>query len=234
MNRLRFARVSGTGTVPAHLAGLLGVAIFIAACDGGASSPTSGTQPSTTGPATATFTLSGAVWEMTGSGPAPIKAARVTEMGSGRVALTDTSGLYSIPELSAASHTLSIAREGYITQTTRVTLSGDTQLDVRLERVESYTLSGVVFELTAAGQVPIEGVQIYCDSCGSPDGHTWVYTDAGGAYSLAWAVNGRHPLYVIKAGYDIFDPAGTLRDAEGRITPSVHGDTRFDVQLVKR
>jgi hypothetical protein len=98
----------------------------------------------------------------------------------------------------------------------------------------TYTLSGVVFELTEAGQVPIEGVEVYCDSCGSPEGHTFVYTDANGFYSLDWARNGGHPLFVTKAGFEIFDPAGTLTDDHGRITATVSGDTRFDVQLVRR
>jgi hypothetical protein len=98
----------------------------------------------------------------------------------------------------------------------------------------TYTLSGVVFELTEAGKVPIEGVELYCDSCGSPDGHTFVYTDANGFYSLDWTGNGVHPLLVRKAGFAIFDPAGTLTDDYGRIAATVSGDTRFDVQLVRR
>ncbi len=97
-----------------------------------------------------------------------------------------------------------------------------------------YTLSGVVFEVTAAGKVPIEGVQLYCDSCGSPVGHTFVHTDANGFYSLDWARNGGHPLYVEKVGFEIFEPAGMLRDLYGRIMATVNGDTRFDIQLVRR
>jgi hypothetical protein len=97
----------------------------------------------------------------------------------------------------------------------------------------TYTLSGVVFEITAAGRVPVEGVELYCDSCGSPDGHTSVYTDAGGFYSLEWTPNGVHPLFVRKAGYDIFDANGT-QDGIGRISATVRGHTTFDVQLVRR
>jgi len=96
---------------------------------------------------------------------------------------------------------------------------------------ETYNLSGVVFEMTAEGRVPIEGVEVYCDSCGSPVGHTWVSTDAKGFYSLSWAENGVHRLYVTKAGYQIFDPAGVVRD---QIDASVHGDTQFDIELVRR
>ena len=95
----------------------------------------------------------------------------------------------------------------------------------------TYVLSGVVFEITAEGRVPIEGVEVYCDSCGSPDGHTWVSTDAGGLYSLSWSANGVHPLYVTKAGYQIFDPAGVVRDT---VDATVHGDTQFDIELVRR
>jgi hypothetical protein len=98
----------------------------------------------------------------------------------------------------------------------------------------TYTLSGVVFEITGEGQVPLEGVEVYCDSCGSPVGHTFVYTDADGVYRLEWTSNGVHPLFVTKAGYEIFDPAGTLTDDYGRISAKVSGDTRFDVQLIRR
>jgi hypothetical protein len=154
MDKLTFARVFGRTSAPRHVAGLMGVAVLFAACDGGALNPNSATLTAATPPTTVTF--------------------------------------------------------------------------------ESYTLSGMVFEMTAAGQVPIEGVEIYCDSCGSPDGHTFVHTDANGFYSLAWAKNGLHPLLVTKAGYDTFDPTGTLRDGHGRITAGVQGDTRFDVQLVRR
>jgi hypothetical protein len=94
----------------------------------------------------------------------------------------------------------------------------------------TYILSGVVFEVTDAGEVPIEGVELYCDSCGSPEGHTFVNTDADGFYSLAYAHDGSHPLFVTKAGYQIFDPTDQL----GRITATVRGDTRFNIRLTRR
>jgi hypothetical protein len=99
---------------------------------------------------------------------------------------------------------------------------------------ETYTLSGVVFELTEAGQVPIEGVELYCDSCGSPVGHTFVYTDADGFYSLDWTSNGVHHLLVEKAGFEIFDPTGSLTHGEEMIVATVRGDTRFDIRLARR
>jgi hypothetical protein len=96
----------------------------------------------------------------------------------------------------------------------------------------TYSLSGVVFEANAAARVPIEGVEVYCDSCGSPDGHTFVYTDANGFYRLEWAANGVHPLFVTKESYR--HPNGAPLDDHGRIRATVNGDTRFDVELVRR
>jgi hypothetical protein len=82
--------------------------------------------------------------------------------------------------------------------------------------------------------VPAEGVQLYCDSCGSPDGHTFTSTDANGFYSFSWARNGVHPLLVWKVGYAIVDPTGTLSDGTAVKNVMVDGDTQFDIQIVRR
>jgi len=209
---------------------LLSLALLSSACSGGASSSTflSPTAP-------VAYTLSGVVTEMTPNGPMPIRGAAVAQTTRFRaLATTDANGRYSMPGLSAASYTISVTSFGFVTETNTVTMNGDTQLDIRLERVGSHILSGVVFEMTETGQLPVEGVEIYCDSCGSPDGHTFVYTNADGFYSLAWAIDGVHPLFVTKAGYEISDPTGKLRDQYGRISATVKGDTRFDVRLVRR
>ena len=220
MNNLTFASRTGT---------LLSFVILLSACDGGSSIPTAPTTTAPTPTAIVTYVLSGAVSEIVATGPSPIEGARV-DAGSGLSATTDAGGLYSIPGLPATSRSISVTRGGYVTQTRTVTMSGDTLLDIRLDRIVSYTLSGLVYELTEAGQVPIEGVEVYCDSCGSPDGHTFVYTDATGFYSLSWTTNGVHPLFVTKAGYAV----AVTRDAYGRISATVNGDTRFDIQLTRR
>ena len=216
---------------------LLAVTVMLAGCNDRAPSPVP-TAPSSNPPPSslpaATYTLSGDVSELTANGLVPIQDATVIEPVSGRKAVTDANGRYSMAELPAATRSFSIAAPGYLAASRTVTISGDTQLDIRLERIVSYTLSGVVFELADAGPVPIEGVELYCDSCGSPVGHTFVYTDAKGFYSFEWSQNGTHPLFVTKAGYAIHDPTGTLLDINGRITATVLGDTTFDVQLVKR
>jgi hypothetical protein len=100
--------------------------------------------------------------------------------------------------------------------------------------VQTYTLSGTVFEVTPAGRIPVEGVEVYCDSCGSPDGHTFVHTDAEGFYSLAWTQNGIRPLLVRKAGYAVRNPTRTFPDGTGGTDPLVNGDTKYDFELVRR
>ena len=98
----------------------------------------------------------------------------------------------------------------------------------------TYTLSGVVFEMTPTGQVPVEGVELYCDSCGSPVGHTFTSTDANGSYSFSWAQNGVHSLLVWRAGYDVINPTRRLSDGTAVRDATVVGDTRFDIQIVRR
>ena len=153
---------------------------------------------------------------------------------SRRFATTDANGFYSLSGLSAANTSVSVNKPGYVADRRTVTISGDTQLDIRVDRIVSYVLSGVVFEVTESGQVPIEGVELYCDGCGSPVGHTFVLTDAAGLYSFSWTLNGPNPLFVTKAGYAIVDPSRMLLDREGRVKVTVNGDTRFDIQLERR
>jgi len=205
---------------------LLMLASVPVGCDGGRRSVPTG--PSTTQQA---YTLSGAVSETTADGSLPIDGAKVVEPSSGRTVMTDASGFYSIPGLSTATRSILVSKGGYLSETKLVSMSSDTKLDVELKRVEGYSLYGVVFEITDAGEVPIEGVELYCDSCGSPNGHTFVNTDANGFYSLAYSQNGSHPLFVTKAGYRIVDQ---VLDQYGRITATVRGDTRFNIPLARR
>lgn len=206
---------------------LLVLAAVLAGCDGGRRSGLPNGPSSTQ----QTYTLSGAVSEMTADGSLPIEGAQVADPSSGRTAMSDSSGFYSIPGLSRTTSSVVVSKSGYVSETKLVLMSSDTKLDVELNRVGGFILSGVVFEVTDAGEVPIEGAELYCDSCGSPIGHTFVSTDANGSYSLAWTANGNHTLYVTKAGYRIFDPAPATQDM---INATVRGDTRFNIRLARR
>ena len=232
MNTLTLAGVAGAGNRTIGVAALLSLAIVLSACDGKTASPTSASPTSPT--SSETYTLSGTVSEMTTDGPAAVQGARVEELTSGRSAMTNASGHFNIAGLPATTCSLSITKEEFVPATTSVLLNSNTQLDIQLDRKPTFTLSGVVFEATPEGNVPIEGVEVYCDSCGSPVGHTFANTDADGFYSFAWAANGVHPLFVTKDGYTLFDPTGRLQDRLGRISATVNGDTRFNIQLVRR
>ena len=97
-----------------------------------------------------------------------------------------------------------------------------------------YILSGVVFETTAAGRSPIEGVGVYCELCGT-DTHSWASTDSDGFYSFTGIWNagvGPTPLYVEKAEY--VDPPGPPSPGPGWRSVTITADTRFDIELVRR
>jgi hypothetical protein len=97
--------------------------------------------------------------------------------------------------------------------------------------LSAYTLSGLVFEVTTTGKMPIGGVQIYCELCGE-ETHSWSATDSSGIYSFTgvWTTPGLPiPVSFGKKGYT--DP---LADTSGNRQVLVNGDTRFDVELVRQ
>ena len=108
------------------------------------------------------------------------------------------------------------------------------------------SLSGVVYELTPEGRVPIPGIRVYCELCGT-ETHTFATANANGSYMFSgdlasgggvWLSNGRIPVFVENKGYR--DPAG-FPPTSG-VCPTgfscrealVDGDTHFDIELVRR
>ena len=87
----------------------------------------------------------------------------------------------------------------------------------------TYTLSGYVTETTAAGQVPIENADVWRldEEQGGWDHAT---TDKNGFYQVYGLSDGSRRATFSKDGYAKID----LGDVP------VHGDTRFDVQLLRR
>jgi Carboxypeptidase regulatory-like domain len=213
-----------------YLSLALGLAVSTWGCSGNPTTPSSAPIV----PTRPTSTLSGLVFGMTPAGLAPIEGARVRlEIGSFRAdAMSDQNGLYTLSGLYEGSSTVTTTKDGYETDTRKVTISGDVQLDIRVVRRVPHTLSGVVYEETPMGRAPVEGVEIYCDACGSEVGHTWVYSDRNGFYSLSWSYNGTYPLLVRKEGYAVVDPSGVQSPNGTNVT--VNGDTRFDIRLVRR
>ncbi len=96
----------------------------------------------------------------------------------------------------------------------------------------AYTLSGVVFEITTIGKTPLGGVDVYCELCGE-ETHSWSLTDSRGIYSFTgvWTTPGSPtPVWFGKEGYDY--PLGVAPSGYRQIL--VSGDTRFDVELVRK
>jgi hypothetical protein len=101
-------------------------------------------------------------------------------------------------------------------------------------------LSGVVYELTPGGRVPVEGAGVYCEMCGEAT-HSWAETDASGFYSFTgvWD-NHDFPMriWIGKAGYA--DPAGLPQPTPpnpagaGWREVMVKGDTQLDIELVRQ
>ena len=108
------------------------------------------------------------------------------------------------------------------------------------------SISGVVYESTPTGRVPIPGVHVYCELCGT-ETHTFVTADANGFYIFpgdlasgggVWLSGGPTPVFVENKGYR--DPPG-LTPFPGVCPPGyscrevlVNGDTRLDIELVRR
>jgi hypothetical protein len=98
--------------------------------------------------------------------------------------------------------------------------------------ITSGTLSGVIFEVTSDSNVPVEGVEVYCDACGG--GHAASFSDGEGNYSFTLVQPREYPLYVSKPGYNLAKPSGPRAGGwMGFITVRVDGDTRFDIELVR-
>ena len=98
--------------------------------------------------------------------------------------------------------------------------------------LSAYTLSGVVLEVTPTGKKPIEGVAVYCELCGE-ETHSWSLTDSSGIYSFTgvWTTPGSPtPVWFGKEGYT--DPLGVTHSGLRQVM--VSGDTRFDVELVRK
>ena len=214
------------------IAGIFGVAAFVAVGCESSSQPTS---PSLVAPAPPqTFTLSGMVTEVSGSSVVPVSGALILETRSQRRATSDADGHYSISGVSAGSGSIRISKDGYVSSMSSLDISADATLDVRVMPIQTYILSGVVFEMTASGRRAVEGVELYCDSCGSPVGHTFTTSDARGRYQFAWSMDGGHILLVWKEGYVLAHPAGSYSSSMEYVSATVGGDTQFDIEVVRR
>lgn len=194
----------------------LSVAVSLAAsmwaCDG--------SNPSPTEPPRATYTLSGVVSGVTPTGQAPIEGARVEVSNPRLAATTDKSGSYRIDGVYAGPTSVRVSEFTYETVSRDVTIDGDTRLDIQVIQRATYTLSGVVSEVTPNGLAPVEGVEVWESYFHAPD-----TTDANGFYSFTgpYGTGISNSVQFTKEGY---------QTAMSDVT--INGNTRLDIQLVRR
>jgi hypothetical protein len=86
----------------------------------------------------------------------------------------------------------------------------------------TFTLSGVLTEVTETGQAPVENAGVWRQN-DEMTGWQGVTTDKDGFYEIHGLYNGSTDVSVFKEGYDAV-----------RRTVSINGDTRLDIQLVRR
>jgi hypothetical protein len=187
------------------------IAAFASAC----SSPNAPSAPTT-------YTVSGTVSEVTAAGVQPVEGAQIEETATHQRTTTDANGVYHISGLQALSHSISASKSGYATTSSMVIISGDTHLDlriVRIERVFTYTLAGVVFERTPDGQLPVSGASIVLGE-GYPD--LTATTDSDGRFSIAGVRATTWGLTASKNGYETFF-----------ISVAVAADTALEITLTR-
>jgi len=99
------------------------------------------------------------------------------------------------------------------------------------------SLSGVVYESTPAGNVPIPGAVLYCELCGETT-HTWATADANGFYRFpgdpangggVWLAPGT-PTPILVRGVGFEEQTWLGRS----LSVLIAGDTRLDIALVRR
>lgn len=111
--------------------------------------------------------------------------------------------------------------------------------------LKGVSLSGVVYELTAAGRTPIAGAIVYCELCGE-ETHTFATANDDGFYHFSgdlatgggvWLSPGvSTPISVGYYNKDYEDPPGlpATRQGPGWREVMIDGDTTFDIELIRR
>ena len=106
------------------------------------------------------------------------------------------------------------------------------------------SLSGVVYELTPTGRKPIARALVYCELCGK-ETHTFATADDNGFYHFSgdlatgggvWLATGVPTPITVGYNSDFEDPPGlpVARQGPGWREVLIGGDTRFDIELVRR
>jgi protocatechuate 3,4-dioxygenase beta subunit len=126
-------------------------------------------------------------------------APRMMRMGGGaeNTAITDPNGDYSIDALEPGEKSFAFNRQGYLTETRTINLSGDrARLDVTLS--SGTRLSGVV--VTEAG-APVAEAQVFAASAADSGFGKSVRSDSNGAFQFEGLASGHYTFTASKNGY---------------------------------
>ena len=222
----------------------LSLTVSMSACGGGSMTTPTALVP----PTQQTFTVSGVISAVTLIRPTPLEGAHV--FISGHRATTDGEGRYSISGLepNAFGFAVTASKAGYASQTSNLTKSADATVDMQLVRTAIYTLSGVVSQVRSMGRVPVEGVRVDvssmpCDQratgcVGFGEGiglFETATTDKNGFYSIRGLYLGKfNVIWASKDGFEDPFPAHYPENPEGGQAITIDGDSRLDIQLVRR
>jgi len=96
-----------------------------------------------------------------------------------------------------------------------------------------YVLTGLIFELTSTGTVPVADALVEVAICPEQSGHEYAQatTDQAGRYRLTGMCVGTTYLWVGKAGYRVNRKGASQCDGDC-VYVSIKQDTTFDVELV--
>jgi hypothetical protein len=98
-----------------------------------------------------------------------------------------------------------------------------------------YTLSGVISEATPNGRSPLSGAEVEVGVCPppnhSPPSYMKTVTDTNGTYSVSGMCTGTTYVWVSKEGFRTNPTAQCDGDC---LFARINGDTRFDIELVRR
>jgi hypothetical protein len=174
------------------------------------------TAPSPPAPPPPAFTLTGTVMEARADVRTPARDIPV-EISPTHRTITDSAGNFSIPDLAEGTHMLHVRALLYEPLSTTVRIQGDTRIDLEIVPLPIYAVSGIVYEDTEDGPVPVPGVFV-----NNSEIHATATTDATGAFRV-FALRGVAQISFSKSGY--------VEQARAIV---MDGDVRLDVKLVRR
>ena len=150
-------------------------------------------------------------------GTRPVTGAIVEAAGARTTTMADGTYSIRIVTLTAGAAVTVMVRRGDQVAERELRLEQDTRADFTLASVLS-VLSGIVYEVTGAGRVPVEKVHVE-----NSNNHESTLTDSDGRYRLSFIEDSQATLFVNKAGYRVISQLPVV----------VRGDQTLDIEMVR-